>query len=467
MNRYILFTVLLLLAIGLNAQQKLSLTDCREMALKQNETVKISQLQSEKAKAEKAALKTKYLPSLSASATGVYLNNDIKMDLYLPTMVPDLSTGELVPNLMIHPVTGDQIIGADGNPVFNMYAWLPLEISLKGAYMAGLSLEQPLYTGGKIMAGNKMASIGVKMAAENEALQNMNALYEADQSYWIYVSVKEKVKLANTYASLLDTLFATVQYAYETGMVTQNEVLKVQVKQNEVKLQLQRAQSGLELTRMALCRVTGLDFNTAIEATDSAIVINNSPFSNSVNPDVTNRPEYGLMEKQVEMAGQNIKLAKADFLPMAGVKVGYSYIGGIEFGPDTYNSGNVNVMASVKIPIFHWGEGIQKTKSAIKDQEIKQLELEKNSRLMQLEIEQARLNFTDAQVRVYLADESLIAARENLKESNDNYELGMETLPNLLEAQAQWQQANSETIDAKTDYKLKETAYLKAIGELK
>lgn len=466
MNKFIITIILASLTAGLHAQQKMSLDECRELARQQSEQVKIASKQIEKAKAEKAAVKTNYFPSLSGSVTGAYLNNEIKQDLYLPTVTPDLTTGELTPNVMINPMTGQPVVGADGNPVFNMYAWLPLEISLKGAYMAGLTLQQPLYTGGKIMTGNKMASIGVEMAGENRDLQEMNAVYEADQAYWLYVSVKEKVKLASTYKKLLDTLVATVNNAYETGMVTKNEVLKAQVKLNEVKLQLQKAQSGLELTRMALCRVTGLDYSTAIEATDSVIDITNEPVL-QMTTDVNNRPEYSLLKKQVEMADQQVKLARADFLPTAGVSVGYNYIGGIKLNQSDYSTDNVSVMASVKIPIFHWGEGIRKTQSAQQDQSIKQLELEKNSRLMQLQIEQARLDFTDVKVRVNMANEALVQAEENLKESNDNYELGMEILPNLLEAQAQWQKAFSETIDAKTDYKLKESALLKATGALK
>lgn len=92
-------------------------------------------------------MKTQYLPSLSGSATGLYLHNNIEQELTLPTQVPDPATGQLRPNVMVHPQTGEVVMGPDGNPVFNMYAWLPLEISLQGAYLAGISLQQPLYTG--------------------------------------------------------------------------------------------------------------------------------------------------------------------------------------------------------------------------------------------------------------------------------------------------------------------------------
>ena len=57
-------------------------------------------------------------------------------------------------------------------------------------------------------------------------------------------------------------------------------------------------------------------------------------------------------------------------------------------------------------------------------------------------------------------------AKEKLRVSEDQYEVGMENLTNLLEAQAQWQQAWSEWVDAKATLKLCESEYLKAIGKL-
>ncbi len=466
MNKYIIYTLLLFSSLCAHAQEMLSLEECRNRAIEHSDELKIAQFQFEKAKAERAAMKTHYLPSLAGSATGVYLHKNIEMELYLPTVVPNPTTGELVPNVMANPTTGEPIVGADGNPIFNMYAWLPLEISLKGAYLAGISLEQPIYTGGKITAANTMTQIGMEMANDNIELQRAKILYDTDQAYWLFVSVQEKVKLAESYNKLLQQLEERVQLSHKTGLITQNEVLKVKVKHNEAKLQLQKARNGLELTRMALCRQVGLPLETKIATTDSVTVGSIQFSSIDDQADVTNRPEFKLMQKNVGLAQQQIKLARADFLPTAGLSVGYNYVGGIEFGNADYSSSNASVLATVKIPIFHWGEGKQKQLAAQLEHSMKQQEMNKNTTLMKLEIEQARLNVLDAQTRVQLAQESLKQADENLRVHTDNYEVGMAVLTDLLEAQAQWQQVYSELIEAKADMKLKETAWQKALGTL-
>lgn len=462
--------VLLLVAVsfftGLQAQSELSLQACRQMALKHNETLKMADKTLEKAQAEKAAARSYYLPSVTGSAMAIYLQKDFSADMYLPTYTPNLTTGELEPNLYIHPDLGVPVTGADGNPVFNLYAYMPVELSLKGAYMAGINLEQALFAGGKIKVANQMAKLGETMAQTNKELVELNTVLEVDQSYWLFVSVGEKVKLARLAVELLDSLVKRVNNSYLAGMVKYNELLKVQVQYNQALLDLQKANSGLSLTRMALCRVIGLPLNTPIVATDTSILCTPNLLAQLGNEAVSQLPEYKLMDKQVKLNEEQIKLARADFLPTLGISAGYSRIGGVEFSGSEIANNNLNVIGSLKIPIFHWGEGRNKIASAKINRDIKELELQKNKQLLQLQIEQARLNLQDAYLRIEIAGKALLQADENLRLSKNNYELGSELMTDLLLAQTHWQQVHSQLIEAKTDYKFKETQYLRAIGQL-
>lgn len=458
----ILFCFLVLFG---HAQMVLSLEECRKMALENSRDIQMAEKTIEKATAEQAAMRSYRLPSLSGSATGVYLKDDFKKEMYLPTVVPDLATGSLVPNIMVDPF-GQPVVGADGMPVFNSYAWLPLEISLQGAYLAGISVEQPLYTGGKISAGNKMAAIGREMAGYNLELQKMNVLEEVDQAYWLYVSVKEKVKLAEKAVEMLGQLHEKVNHAFETGLVHQNEVLKVQVQQNKAELDLQKARSGLQLTRMSLCRMIGVSFDTPIVAADSLIDFSIPILEQLGGEDVSARPEMKVLRKTVAMEEQNIRMVQSDYLPTLGVSAGYNYIGGIKISETSYDKGNAMLLASLKVPVFNWGQGKNKIASARASKEMKELELEKNQKLLELQMEQARLNLQDAILRIEISEKALEQSNENLRISNDNYELGFETLSELLVARVEWQKTFSELIDAKTDCKIKETTYRKVTGRL-
>lgn len=463
--KYIIILVIVFSGITLKGQEKLTLQQCREMALQKNEDLKMAGKQLEKARTEKDAAKTLRLPKFSATGTGIYLNKDFEQELTLPTQKPNPQTGELEPNYMINPATGEPVIGADGNPVFNMYAWLPLSVSLKGTYLAGVTMEQPIYTGGKINAGNEMAKIGVEMADESIELQKVNTLVETDRAYWNYVSVNEKAKLAKEAVDLLEEIVEDARNSYEVGMVHKNELLKAQVEYNNAALNLQQAKNGLELSRMNLCRITGLPLNTGIIIADTLIDVAKPVMVDSAGM-IDERPEYQLLEKNIRLQDENIKMTKADFLPTAGIQAGYSYLGGLEFGGENYTNSGLNVMASLTIPVFHWGEGVKKINAAKIDKEITELKLEKNRQLLKLEMEQARLNLNVAFERIQMSETALDQAAENLRVTRDNYEVGMEKLTDLLNAQIQWQESFSNLIDAKTDFKIKETIWLKVTGKL-
>lgn len=458
--------IIVIFSLRLPAQEMLSLEQCRKMALEKSEEIQIAQRRVDKALTEESAAKTNRLPSIAASASGLYLKKDIEMELWLPTSVPDPTTGALVPNLMTHPVTGDIITGADGNPLFNMYAWLPLDISLHGAFLAGIAVEQPVYAGGRIATAIRMSGLGVDMSRELLAAQQADIIYETDQAYWLYVAVQEKVKLAESFNGLLEALEKRIADAFENGLSTRNELLKVMVKHNEAKLQLQRAKSGLELGRMSLCRLTGLPFNTRILTTDTTFIVDHKASYYEYESGVTGRPEYRVLKQNIEMARLQWKLARSEFLPVAGIRMGLNYTGGIDIGNTSYNSSNAFLVASLKIPIFHWGEGKKRALSASYDLKIRQSELLVNESLMSLETEQAWLSLKDARLRALLAKENLLQAEENLKINRDNYELGMNILTDLLEAQALWQSARSELIEALASLKLQESALRKATGNL-
>lgn len=444
---------------------ELNLQLCRKMTVENSEAIKIANENIAKVKGEKMAARSAWLPNISASATGIYNNIDINNEIYLPTQVFDPATGELVPNIAINPSTGQPIMDANGNPVFNSYAYLPIDITIQGGGIAGVTAQQPIYAGGKIIAGNKMAQIGEGMAITNKALKQDEIIYETDKTYYLYLSVKAKVALAKEYQKLLAELVTVVDNSYQTGMTNRNELLKVQVKYNDASLQLKQAETGLKLTKMSLCRLVGIDLNTQIEINDS---INNFEFiENNLNiTQVTNRKEFQLLQNQVEIAEQNIKMVRGDFMPTAGVSVGYNYsMIGLQ-GMDNYNQHGISAMGSIKIPLTTFGERKGKVSVAKADYNIRQLELQQAQEYLQLEIEQARLTYVDAYSRVEMTEKSLEQANENMRISDDNYRLGMETIVNLLEAKAEWQKAYSNKIDALTDFKIKESNLLRVTGGL-
>ena len=427
----ILFAAAFCVATKAQEPLELSLQKCREMALAHDEDLQRADNASIQAELDKEIAFSAYLPKLDATATGTYMSN---LDM------------------------------------------MGMELQMRGMYMAGISLVQPLYAGGKIMAGNRLARIGKEVAEENRRKTRMQVIADADKAYWTYISVGRKVRMLDSYKAQMDTVFRQVEVALSAGMGVENDLLRIKTKRSEIHYQYQKAKNGLNLCRLALCNVLGQPLDTEFVPLDTAIAVS-AP--RKMDESIAARPELALLEKQVEAGEQQVKVTRGDILPQIGLSAGYLYYGNIKLKGMNYDANGTAipftqkfddglglVMASVSIPLFHWGEGMKKVRKAKLDLENARLDLQKNRRLLSIEARQAVQNVTDGYRMVETAELASRQADENLRVMQNRYQNAMCTLTDLLNAQSQWQQAQSNLIEAQTQYKIYETEYLKATGRL-
>ncbi len=174
-----------------------------------------------------------------------------------------------------------------------------------------------------------------------------------------------------------------------------------------------------------------------------------------------------MLEKQIELKAEQVKLTQSDFLPQIGLIANYGYTNGIKLNGDKLLDNNsFSAIAVVSIPIFHWGEGRNKVRTAQAECDIIQLQRKEIDEKMELELTRAADKCDESELEVKLTASSLGQAAENMNLSRDQYEAGMETLANYLEAQSVWQRAWMEYINAKSRQRLNQTYYLKAAGRL-
>ena len=431
---YALLGAALLSVLATRAQQPLplSLAECRERALAHSEELQQADIRLEQARLDRRIASAAALPKIEGSATGAYVMPDIDM--------------------------------------------MGMELRMRGTYMAGLTLTQPLYAGGKISAARRMARIGEEVAGEQQRMTRMDVLVEADNAYWTLVAVDRKVCMLESYAAQMDTLYDQVSVAFQTGMAIENDRLRIEAKRSEIHYQLQKARNGADLCRMALCQAIGADFATPIEATDTVLVL---AAPAALAADISLRPELRLLEKQVDAGKEQVRMARAGMLPTVGLTAGYMYYGNIKLNGLTaagdgtmlpfsqeYRDGLGMVTLAVQVPLFSWGENRKKVRKAQLGLRNARLDLQRNTRLLGIEAQQAIHNVHDGYRLVLTAEKGVQQAAENLRVMRNRYGAAMSPLTDLLDAQSQWQQAESNLIEAQTQYKIYESEYLRATGRL-
>ena len=446
----ILISLALLLSLSAQGQEVLTLKQCREMALQNNKEMAAAVKQTQSARYMQKSFKANFLPNITAQGTGMFSNMDGTFSL------PGGNLPVFVPNNMKIPIP---------NGSFAYFPGIDLNYEMKSAYMAGIQIDQPIFMGGKIIAGYKMSKLGKEMALLNETLTANEVILKTENAYALLVKATEMKKVADSYHQLLTELMKMVESAHKHGLKPQNDVLKVQVKLNESELSIRKAENATRLASMNLCHLIGKPLNTDLEIDATYPHINESAADAVMSID--NRPEYNLLDKKIALAKQKVNLSRSELLPQIGVRGSYSYMNGLKINNQKlFDNDGFAVMVNVSIPIFHFGERYNKMRAAKSQLEQARMEQGNLNEKMMLELTQATNNWEEAQLEAQLADKSLQQATENQKVSKSQYEAGLETLSDYLEAQALWQQAYATQVDTHFRVYLEYVNYLKAAGLL-
>lgn len=440
------------LSVSIQAQQTMTLEACRQMAVENNQDLKKAQFQKQEALTYTEVAKTAYLPSFSANVSSILRPSSL--DANVPGgFLPTAESAEAAQN-------------GEFNGVSDVWSpGLSLDLDNLFLFMADVSIAQPIYTGGKIKYSEKQAEAGVEMASNAYALTYSDIIEQIDQAYWNMVKITSNVDLANQYILMLTELEDQLTEMQNLGLIAASEVLKVSVQKNEAELNLLRAENGLKLSKMYLNRLIGQDLDIDIQAVDSLETsVQVRDFSNGVQAALSQRKELQLLETRLKISEYEKMIEQADYLPQAGISLGYSATH-IRNLTDTPNFSPM-VSAQVSVPIFQWGQAKYKAQAA--DLRTKQLaiELDNTQELINLEVQNVRIQMEEAYEAIVLARKNILQAEENLEETQASFEVGLNTTSELLQAKADWQSANTRLINALAQYKILDTSWERVTGKL-
>jgi outer membrane protein TolC len=238
-----------------------------------------------------------------------------------------------------------------------------------------------------------------------------------------------------------------------------NDLLQVQIREHEVESQKAKLQNGIALVRMMLAQYCGLaddQFQIAYDTTESILMAQRRDHQQAL----ANTPEYQLLEKQVEAAQLQKKMAIGQNLPTVAVGAGYTYHNLLD-RDHTFGM----IFASVSVPISGWWGGSH----AIKRKNIELLQakeqLDDNAQLLKIRMQKSWNDVEEAYQQLDIAKRSIEQAEENLRLNRNFYQAGTCTMSDLLQAQLLYQQASDQYTDAFADYHNKVIEYRQAVGE--
>lgn len=492
-------TLLTLITLGAMTQTAMSQTvltlqECRDKALENNQQSKISREKLAAAEYDKKAAFANYLPKVSA--TGAYLHNSENISLVsddqsaaLTNLGTNMATsiGSRLPGLMSDPALANIIqnspavqqmigklqtgeiatalneIGADFAKEF--------EMDIANVYLGALTIEEPLYAGGKIRAYNKVTAYAKELAEAQMSGEDQKVIVSVDEAYWQIVSIANKLKLTEKYVELLRKLNTDVEKMRGEGLATQADQFSVKVKLNDGEMKLLKARNGLALSKMLLCQLCGMDLHTDImlaDETNENLTVPADTVIYTQEEIDENRVELKSLKLATEMYNQKVSIVRADYLPTVALLGSYTLTNpSAQNGFQNKFGDMLSVGVVARIPLFHFGEGMNKVNKAKAEARIAQYQLDEARNKITLQVTQYEQRIKEADSRLELASGNMENAEENLRMANIGFKEGYLASTSVLEAQTAWLQAHSEEIDAKID-KIMALVYLRqATGQLK
>ena len=445
MKRAFVLSLALLASAFVYGQRTLTLDECRSLAIQNNKELQIAGEKVRVAGYEKQAALTKYFPQVSAM--GTYMRNQKDINLLDDKTVAGL--GKLLP--------------------IDVGAFTHLDI--QDVWLGNVSLVQPVFMGGKIIAYNQITKYAKELAQSMNDLKLQDVIYKTDEAYWQVVSLVNKKRLADSYVSLLRKMDTDVQALIEEVVATQVDGMSVRVKLNQAEMAQTKVDNGLALSRMALAQLCGLPLEESLALADENIESlpesASSTGSYSVEEAFINRQELKSLDYAVRIYKKKEKIALAEHLPSVALTANY-----LVTNPNSFNGfkndfgGMFNVGVAVQVPISGWWEGTYKRNAARAETHIKQLELDDAKEKIELQVNQSVYKVNEAGKKLTASSRNKEKAEENLRHATIGFEEGVIPALNLMEAQTAWVEAQSDLIDAQIEVKLTDVYLSKALGRL-
>ena len=443
--------------------QTYTLEQIKDSALQNNFAIRSAKYGVEAAQQQRKEAFTKYFPSVSG--TGLWFNANKGM-----------AQTTINPSESITPELGAAL--AQSLPQEALAALAnPISISMmKNGTIGSLMAVQPVFAGGQIVNGNKLAKVGEEVSKLQLQLSENEVEKTAEQYFWQLASLQEKMNTINAVDTLLRDIHKDVDVAVRAGVAMRNDLLQVQLRQNDIQSQRLKLQNGISIVRLLLSQYCGLR-DTSFTIDHSSLTIDHSAtqmekanngqlsmFRSSSaglqGKNVQCLPEYQLLQKQVEAASLQKKLAVGQNLPTVAVGAGYNYHNILE---NNHSFGMV--FATVSVPISDWWSGSHAIKRKKIEHQKAVEQLEDNAQLLKIRMQNAWNGVEESYQQLQLAQRSIEQADENLRLNRNYYRAGTSKMSDLLEAQLLYQQALDKHTDAFADYQNKLLEYKQATGQ--
>lgn len=438
-----MFTVVLFV-VSVFAQTPLTLQQAIDIGLENSKALHSSQMKVQMATSKSSEVHAMRLPSLKLSGAYTRLSD-------VPPFEATIPANAFGPGFPPNQLS------------------FPLSPTILNNYNARITLQQPIFTGFKLDKTAEMADYSAQSTSEEYNKDKSELIFSIKQSYWNLFKAMEFKKVVDENVEQVQAHLNDIQNMMKQGMVTKNEVLKVEVQLSNVKLLQIEANNNVRLAMIALNSIIGQPLSTEIQITSTPhehIVEDNQDVNTLVQTALENRPEMKAMKLRVAAADAGIIAAKSGWFPQIYLVGNYyyarpnqRYVPAQDLFKDSWD-----ISISASFDIWNWGTTIHQTQQAQAQYEQAKDGLGLLEDGITLEVTQSYLNRNQAQEKIGVAKQAVGQAEENYRVTNEKFKLGLALNSDLIDAEVALLQAKMNLTQALVDYELAQAKLEKSLG---
>ena len=432
----------------MSAQTPLTLQQAINLGLENSKALHSSLMRVQTADAKSSEVNTMRFPSLKFGGSYAHLSD-------VPPFQASIPANSFGPGFPLQTVT------------------FPLSQTILNNYNIRLTLQQPLFTGFRVDKSADMAEYSAQAQNEDYKRDKVELIYTIKQSYWNLFKAREFKKVVDENVQQVQAHLNDIQNMMKQGMVTNNEVLKVEVQLSNVKLLQIEMNNNAQLAEIALNSAIGQPLSTEISLSSTPVVpegqsIEVSQDVNSlVKTALGNRPEMKAMKLRIDAADAGITAAKSGWYPQVYLVGNYyyarpnqRYVPAQDLFKDSWD-----ISVSASFDIWNWGTTIHQTQQAQAQYEQTKDGLGQLEDGITLEVTQSYLNLKQAQEKISVSQQAAGQAGENYRVTNEKFKLGLALNSDLIDAEVALLQAKTNYTQALVDFELAQAKLQKSLGQ--
>ena len=415
-------------------ERRLTIEECLELGVTRSKTLHASEMKAEYADAKAAEVAAALYPSLRLQAGYAKLSE-----------VPEFRI-PFQGSVVTFPVILDN-------------------------YSSRLSLQQPLFTGGRLLGAAHQAEYGAGAARHDVSKEKSDLILSIKSAYWNLYRFHAFRRVADENVTVLAAHVADVDNLLKQGMLTNNDLLKVKVQLSNAVLMQSDAENRVRLAMITLNSLIGLPLVTRVELASSLTATTKEfpEIDTLLHVALEGRPEVLGMEMRVRSAEAGVASARGGWLPQVFLTGNYYYSrpnqrifpARDEF-KDTWDVG-----VSLQFDLWNNLTTLHQTGAAKAQYEQTKDALATLKDGITLEVTQGALNVRQAQQRIRLAELGVEQAAESYRITSDKFKSGLSSNSDLLDAEIALMQSKLQMTDALVEYELAQARLEKAVGEAK